>query len=82
MQETIDMKCAKCDSSVGLYQIRLIPSNRNNVGVYQFPKYIPQIREVCVNGHFQKFVQQTKELIDMANRQLENHSFVVEGGEK
>lgn len=66
--------CPDCGEISRKYLLKLIPSGRG----YPFPKYIPQIKELCLEcGHYYKFVTQSPELITAFNSQ----EFTVEEGD-
>jgi len=62
------MKCFECSATEVAFTMKLIPTNRRDSF---FPKFIPQIRRICVKcGRYQTFVAQTPEIIDMFNIRL------------
>ncbi len=63
------MECTNCKETSRKYTMKLIFTNRQDL---TYPKFIPQIKELCANcGRYIKFAKQTEKLIDNFNRELE-----------
>lgn len=70
--------CPDCGKSETQYQLRIIPSG--NFDPY-FPKFLPQIKEVCLEcGRYKRFARQTEVLIDRFNQRLETITLKSRGG--
>ncbi len=62
------INCPKCGSKYGLLTLKLIASGKSS----PYPKYIPRVKQFCAScGAYIKFVEQTPEMIDLINKQLE-----------
>ena len=62
--------CPDCKETTRTYTVKLIFTNRLNDRFY--PKYIPQIKELCANcERYIRFAPQTPELMDSINAMLE-----------
>ncbi len=62
------INCSKCGSKYGLLTLKLVPSGNPS----PYPKYLPRVKQSCANcGAYIKFVEQTPEMIDLINEQLE-----------
>lgn len=60
--------CQKCKSKYSLLLLKLIPSGKP----FPYPKYIPMVKQTCANcGVYIKFIEQTPEMINLINEQLE-----------
>lgn len=59
--------CPACGDNQIFFEVKLIPTNRQD---YTYPKYIPQIKQLCLCGHFYKFAKQTPELIEIINKNI------------
>lgn len=58
--------CARCGGILRRFRIRLIQTN--NTHPY-WPKYVPQIKEICVGcDQYVRFAPQTLELIEVFNK--------------
>src|SRR3989338_6764169 len=63
-----DSTCFKCGKHDFKLSMKIIPTGRSE----HYPKFIPQIRQDCVNcGSFKKWAIQTPELIAVFNGKLE-----------
>lgn len=61
----ISKDCPQCNSKERIFSLKIIPTNRTDPF---WPKYIPQIKEICCNcGSYIRFVPQTQELIENLN---------------
>lgn len=61
--------CPECTSDQKIFTLKLIPTNKANP---YWPKYIPQIKEICGDcGRYIRFAPQTTELIDKFNKALQ-----------
>lgn len=62
------INCPKCGSKYGLLTLKLVPSGKPS----PYPKYIPRVKQSCASCKaYIKFVEQTPEIIDIINEQLE-----------
>lgn len=68
--------CPKCESTKHYVTVQLI-ANGKQAFVYA-AKFIPQLKQICENGHYQKFAQQTTELIDRINEELREKRISLE----
>lgn len=60
--------CLRCDSTKTNLTVKLVSSGKP----HPYPKFIPMIKQSCVScGVYIKFAQQTSELIEAINQQLE-----------
>lgn len=58
--------CSRCGGILRRFRIKLIPTNNPNP---HWPKYVPQIKEICVGcDQYVRFAPQTPELIEAFNR--------------
>lgn len=64
-----NVPCYYCSSTERILTFKLIPTNRED---FAFPKYVPQIKEVCAYcKRYIRFAPQTSQLIDRFNQKLQ-----------
>lgn len=60
--------CRKCGSKYSLLKLKLISSGKS----FPYPKYIPMVKQTCASCRvYIKFIEQTPEIINLINEQLE-----------
>lgn len=70
------VSCTKCKKKFSSVEIvmKIIPTGHKEKW---FPKWTIQLKEKCPRGHYLKFANQTPELIEAINDQLEGADFVL-----
>lgn len=59
----------RCEHKKSIFQLKIIPTNRPDLAY--FPKYVPVIKESCVNcSKYISFARQTQDLVDLFNEKL------------
>lgn len=70
--------CPDCDQTETQFQLRIILSGKTDP---YFPKYIPQIKEVCLGcGRYKRFAPQSDILVDRFNKRLETITIKAKEG--
>ena len=67
--------CPKCKGILRIFEIKLITTNNQTP---HWPKYVPQIKEVCANcGRYIRFATQTPELIAAFNKYFKENNVEI-----